>query len=211
MLSERQSAIVVLLKTTAPEIGNVFEAGALLRNDQTFPARKYFVSHAAREIVNRLPDYYMGGTDVSERKNKPTALKELAPIWSAEVKPLEAFGATSPSAEHAAITISFELANKLDDLIQHEVKVAEYNRLRFANFLSRVQGIIPEQLIEIAGGFISIDSYASVHVPEPQEVSDEKAAVQAWDQLEERLFSLFGPRHKIYAEILTFAEDLNKQ
>src|SRR6202044_1990728 len=167
------------------------DAGTRMRNDEAFPARKYFVAHAAREIINRLPDYYEAGGPKPVTRNRPTQLRDLAPEWFGRVRPqLVGLGDSSPTAEPSPIQITLGLATKLDALMEHETTVSEYVRARFAEFLSRLQGVIPEQLLEIAAEFTSIDAHAWAHVPGPEHLYDETLALAMWDQLEERLFSL---------------------
>ncbi len=210
MLTTRQSTILEFLATSAPELAKVFEAGTCMRNDEAFPARKYFVAHAAREIINRLPDYYEAGGPAPVSRKKPTQLKDLAAQWVGDIRPqLVRLGDSSPTAEPTPIQMSLELATKLDTLVEHEATVSEYTRARFAEFLSRLQGVISEQLLDIAAEFISIDAQAWVHVPTREKLYDEALALAMWDQLEERLFSLVGPRHEIYARIASFTDELN--
>lgn len=212
---DRQTEILQFLEQGAVEIAKVFKAGCILRNDESFPARAYFVAHAVREIINKLPEYYRAETSESAsssmKPKRPTQLRQLADDWfsatSSYLSPSAPAGA--PTAEPPLVAIPMYLATKLHALVTYEVGVKDARRRRFAAFLGQVRGVDPAEMMVTADSFIDIDASGRAHMPSPEDLWDERKALDLWDQLEERLYAVIGKRHEIYADINSAVEELN--
>ena len=57
-----RTQILEWLKRNAPSLAELYEGAVVMLHDSSLPGRTRFISHAVREIRNRLPDAFDGGT-----------------------------------------------------------------------------------------------------------------------------------------------------
>jgi hypothetical protein len=218
-LSARQKVILDGLKS-AGALTTVFESGARMRNDETFPAREYMIGHAMRELINRLPDYYSSDdhppeTNVPNRKHRcSNAIQSLSDNWRVDVQPsisplAEQIGEGTPGGE--TIPIPANIAKVIDAMVAYEDSVPEYRKRRFVRFLAILQdNKFAIGLDEVAGVFLRIDGDKHAHVPAPDKPRIAAETLALWDSFEELLYSIIGPRHEIYRRITSDVDRLNE-
>jgi len=211
--------ILEALRSTRP-LCDLFESGARMRNDDTFPARQYMIGHAMRELINRLPDYYpdddrVPHADAPDRRYKASdAIRMLAAKWRTDVRPsIEQLApANAENVEpNASIGVAAEIVRTIDAIVAYEDSVPSYRRTRFVRFLAVLHdGPYPFGFDDVANGFLDIDGARHAHVPRPDGLHPEEATIAQWDAFEEMLFGVIGPRHEVYADIDRRVEQLNQ-
>jgi hypothetical protein len=218
-LSPRQKVILDGLKA-AGALTTVFESGARMRNDETFPAREYMIGHAMRELINRLPDYYSSDdhppeTDVPNRKHRcSNAIQSLSENWRVDVRPsisllTEKIGEGTPGEE--TIPIPAKIGKVVDAMVAYEDSVPGYRKRRFVRFLATLQdNKFAIGLDEVADSFLRIDGDKHAHVPAPDKPRIAAETLAVWDSFEELLYAIFGPRHEIYRRIAKDVDRLNE-
>ena len=205
-LTEAQIRIIESLQP-AGEIAKIFEAGARIRNEASFPARGYFLGHAMREMLNKLPDYYEGAASAADAQEEPERfnaeqINALSISWSetvgGHIEPSE--DAPAP-AETTEIAIPFSLALEINAYLLAEARVDKSRRERLTSFLAGFQKTDPAFMADIAKGLMRLEPDKLAHLPMPEKLRDETEAIDKWDQFERILLGMCGPRHQRYAEI----------
>src|SRR5271170_6800890 len=68
------------LKRNAPSLAELYEGAVVMLDQFSFPGRTRFISHAVREIRNRLPDAFGGGTR-SQRLDYTMRVDAISAAW----------------------------------------------------------------------------------------------------------------------------------
>lgn len=128
----------------APSLGKLYEGALIIFHCPTFPGRIRLVSHAVREIRNRLPDY-IAGPKTKTRFDSTTRLDEIEKDWKKEeLLTEESVTVASSSKEEIpsdTIPIPRWLVKKISTLIKDHSDVRQ-RRKEAANRL--FEGISPE-------------------------------------------------------------------
>ncbi len=213
-LTDRQRKLIEALHG-AGELSKVFEAGALLRNCDGFPARAYMIAHAAREMINRLPDYYNAAgedTEPGEPSDRTTKIiGQHQEAWRVSVRPLISEMSDEAIEAAPAVAIPRPLVTALDAVFIYEASVPGKRRRRLGRFLATLQ---PNSYIagidEVAEAFVKIPAEDNAHVPGPGGSHNESDTIDLWDWFEELLFRVLGPRHEVYVAIQRELDELNQ-
>jgi hypothetical protein len=91
----------------------------------------------------------------------------------------------------------------------------EYPERRKAYLQGLIDEVFPSprdvaRVAKLVDDLQSIRAHDLVHVPGPDEVTDETEALERWDSLEALLAEMFSARHPQYAELDAAAEELNE-
>ena len=210
--TEAQLRIIESLEP-AGEIARVFEAGARIRNEPSFPARGYFLGHAMREILNKLPDYYEGGVDTQDDLTAQVSYsaEQTEALWVNWSEAVDVH--LQPSAEITApvstdIVITRALALEINAFLRSRVAGGKAKQ-RLIAFLAKFQKTDPAFMVDIAEGLLRLEAHGLAHVPKPEKVRDEAEVIEKWDHFEGILLGLCGERHRRYAEIATELDEWN--
>mgnify|MGYP007083352292 CR=1 FL=1 len=65
----------------APHLGELYKAALIIFYNEDFPGRIVFISHAVREILNRLPTIIIGPKKNNKRFEYKDRLKHLLKMW----------------------------------------------------------------------------------------------------------------------------------
>lgn len=85
--NETRRELRAWFERNAPSLGELYEGALRMVFDEKFPGRVRFVSHAVREIRNRLPDVIAGyKSEPLEYKNR---LDEISKLWEKSGLPLD--------------------------------------------------------------------------------------------------------------------------
>lgn len=213
-LTEQQHRIIGALQP-AGEIARVFQAGAQIRNSKTFPARGYFLGHAMREILNRLPDYYEGAAstvDVTEEIRKPSS-QQINALWTSWSEAVGGQFATSEGTPVPIATddlsIPFSIASEINSYLLTQVSVSRSRRERLTTFLAIFQNTDRVFMADIADGLMRLEPDRLAHVPKPGGLRDEAESIEKWDHFERILLGLRGARHERYPEIIKEVDEWN--
>jgi hypothetical protein len=119
------------LKRNAPSLAELYEGAVELLHRHPLPGWTRFVSHAVREIRNRLPDVILGLTrgprlDYTKRLNAISEAWRNAGLHEHSIPSVEEFH-SPPSAENPSkpIEIPTEIHRLINDLIVEHLKVLE--------------------------------------------------------------------------------------
>lgn len=117
----RRAAIRQWLSGKSPPLAELYEAAVRLLHDRSLPGRVILISHAVRDIGNRLPEAVSGVK--SERLDYVTKMDGLAAAWrNAGIAEATLAGpATSPSPAGVAIPVDSRLLTQIGQLVaEHE-------------------------------------------------------------------------------------------
>src|SRR5271156_1284744 len=108
------------LDKTSPSLAELYKGAVELLFGQSVPGFSRFVSHAVREIRNRLPSV-VSGTDSSGRLDYTSRIDDLSAQWkkahiSIEAKPSED-GRTPSTIEASGVLLPRKVARKIEGLI----------------------------------------------------------------------------------------------
>jgi hypothetical protein len=108
------------LRKTSPSLSEIYQGAVEMLFDRPIPGFSRFVSHAVREIRNRLPGV-IAGTVSSGRLDYKSRLDDIAVHWKragvlVETKASEPRGSTS-ALQHQGIVLPRKLARKIGSLI----------------------------------------------------------------------------------------------
>ena len=199
----------------APELMRVFQGGARIRDDDSFPGRKYLVAHAARELRNKLFEYVAAfGKQTIARSSKvdrARVLPEIAPRWVADISPeLTTFANSNVVAEIATVTVSVHVLQYMDPLMRHEAEVPRKALDRQLLGLRPLEiYVTPEALRNIVNRWLDMPLHKHAHVPSPGETTIEAEALALWDEVENHLFDLVGSAAWAYVTLANEIEEFN--
>jgi hypothetical protein len=112
----------------APSLGELYRGAAIMIAARSFPGRTRFVSHAVREIRNRLPDFISGIRRVPALQYKNT-LDEISHRWKKTGLPLDGSRPeqfSDPDAEpQNTVSIPIHLYDRISALIRDHVDARE--------------------------------------------------------------------------------------
>ena len=129
--TEARREILAWLKRNAASLAELYEGAVLMLYDSALPGRTRFIGHAVREIRNRLPDAFSGGTR-SQRLEYTKRLDSISKVWSAaglrapsipEQVELRAPSLTEISRE--VIGIPAEVHQLVNELVTDHLRVPE--------------------------------------------------------------------------------------
>lgn len=115
-LNKRQDTVERGLRGRNQELADLYTGALRLIEDEQNRGRVYFVAHAAREIINRLPDAF-GLT--KPRFNATKQIESLLPLWQtvrSDLRPTvqQLSEGEVPAADPAEINLPIQLARGLD-------------------------------------------------------------------------------------------------
>jgi hypothetical protein len=111
--------IRIWLASNAPSLGELYVGAVTMLYDTPVPGYVRFVSHAVREIRNRLPDVVAGPT-VNQRLDHTSRLDEITALPGFPLLIADLGGATAPPT--IPVTIDRTLATKVADLLQDHLR-----------------------------------------------------------------------------------------
>lgn len=114
--------ILSWLNQNSSSLANLYEGAVCLTFGIPIPGRLRFISHAVREIRNRLPDSI---PKISERLEYKDEVENLADIWESN-----GFGLDEIFLESEEITINFQVFSKIQQLIKKHKAVRYNNKKR---------------------------------------------------------------------------------
>jgi hypothetical protein len=86
--NETRKMLLSWFENNAPSLGELYEGALRMVYDENFPGRVRFVSHAVREIRNRLPGVIAGYKSGSSLQYS-NRLEEIAKIWQESGLPVD--------------------------------------------------------------------------------------------------------------------------
>jgi hypothetical protein len=107
----------------APSLGELYESALQMLHNRTFPGRVHFISHAVREIRNRLPDV-IAGRRGGGRVDYVTELDPIARDWVRYGFLLDGSIPTTVSDSQAlstSVSVPIPLFRKLSSLLKKHV------------------------------------------------------------------------------------------
>ena len=210
---EKRDAIIRGLGFS-PELQGIFRAGILLRDSTSFPGRKYFLAHAARELRRQLSvhirEFHRDPVPDWQREGRQSVSAVTTRRWVTEISPrVAALGETSPTPE-MMIEVSAEIVVELD-LHMNRWETVRNSRLdRMMSDLRRLQEFVPiEALDRAVAGLANADATPYAHVRSLGGDFSDSEVVPIWDELEQSLFELLGSAAWAFNSIDQVAADLN--
>lgn len=210
-----------LERNGADHLGQLYEGCLMILYTPNFPGQKRFVSHAVREIRNRLPDV-IAGKKAGGTFAWKTRLDELVVDWnragiSFDTPPLPS--ATAPS-ETSTAPGAVPIPKKLFERIRKTLKDHAETREKPLEAARRLfEAVAPEnkklrnevmplleQWIEITEWFVK-ETHESVSPENPGDVTDE--LIKKFQQFELTLLSLVGKFFKTLGGLDEILEDTN--
>lgn len=107
------------------------------------PGWPRFVGHAVRELCNRLPDEIVG--EEAERLEYRNVVESIAARWQVEVGTVSRVEDGATPATESRVTISADLARRIDELVVSHNDVGRRQKDRFRRTMSDLLGKRAEQ------------------------------------------------------------------
>jgi hypothetical protein len=200
-LDNRQNTIESGLRKRSVALADLYLGALQLMEDEQNPGRVYFLAHAAREIINRLPDSF-GLT--KSRFEVTGRLKTLLPLWepvrsslSPTVAPLA--DTEAPPEVPSEVSVPIHVVRELDRLLRDfEASQQETHRVKASNLLRSLapdHPIVTRSAVEpVANAYRDLAEWfvSEVHISESAPASFEDCK-QKFEVLETFLFSLLSP------------------
>jgi ribosomal protein L25 (general stress protein Ctc) len=125
--NETRRELRAWFERNAPSLGELYEGALRMVFDEKFPGRVRFVSHAVREIRNRLPDVIAGyKSEPLEYKNR---LDEISKLWEKSGLPLDGAIPIKVTGKELPLTtkvpIPIEVYRKVSKLIRDHIQTRE--------------------------------------------------------------------------------------
>lgn len=140
----KRRRILEWLNRNAPPLGDLYTAAVYMVSDSSFPGRVHLVSHAAREIWNRLPDVVLGepGCRV-ERVEYVNELDNIAKIWQSKNLPIDGSlpttVTTSPDLPNSdEIPVPRKVYLKVAALVKKHLQAREASNERLPRLISTI-------------------------------------------------------------------------
>jgi len=105
------------LRRNAPSLAELYEGALKMVFEDPIPGRVRFVSHAVREIRNRLPDA-ISGPKASQRLDYPSRMDRIAEVWQRRAPNLESVAAAGGNVSTPDPTIPRELLASIAELVK---------------------------------------------------------------------------------------------
>ncbi len=212
-----------LERNGADHLGQLYEGCLMILYTSNFPGRKRFVSHAVREIRNRLPDVIAGkkAGGTFQWKNR---LDDLVVEWKRAgisfdgppLPPATAPSATPAPANPGGVPIPKKLFEKIQKALKDHAETREkpleaarrlFEAVAPENKKLRTE-VVPllEQWIEITEWFVN-ETHESVSPGGASNASDE--LIKKFQQFELTLLSLVGKFFKTLGGLDEILEDTN--
>ena len=127
-MSARQRRLFELLFRQGQELARMYVGALAIIRERRNPAAAYFVAHAARELVNRFPDYYLlpNDTQRGSRVEYVSEMDYIAPRWR-KAFPLPTVTASpapvAASKAHLDRTLSTSLFRRVDKFMEKHLQV----------------------------------------------------------------------------------------
>jgi len=116
------------LQEKAPSLNELYSGSLkMIHESPAMPGRVRFISHAVRELRNRLPEYVsrVKGDGPLNYKNE---LDELATCWRKTSSSTNNFAATGTVPREASVSIPSDVYERIDRLIQKHLRAREKPR-----------------------------------------------------------------------------------
>lgn len=200
------------LQRNAPSLAELYEGSVILLYATPLPGRVRFVSHAVREIRNRLPEVISGerGTPRLDYKNR---LDRLAKRWRNHEQPLRLSSATPPDTPD--ITIDRSLYIEISELIKdhHETRSKpEETAFRLFESLAPENKQLRDTLRPIIQHWLDVTNWfmSKAHDSGRTDADyDENQLLNQFENFERALKALVGSFFSTVAELDEILEDAN--
>jgi len=116
------------LNENASPLADLYEGAVCLIFERPIPGRLRFVSHAVREIRNRLPDY-ISDNKSNARLDYKDEVDQLLAIWQSS-----GFSLNEAILNDGDITISLQIFNKIQELLKKHKAVSVNNKEKAIRF-----------------------------------------------------------------------------
>lgn len=113
------------LQEKAPSLNELYSGSLkMIYDSPKMPGRVRFISHAVRELRNRLPDY-VSGTKSDGALQYKNELDELASLWHGTVAGSGGLAVTGDIPKSASVTIPADVYERINGLIQKHNRARE--------------------------------------------------------------------------------------
>jgi hypothetical protein len=113
ILSLKRRELLAWFKGNAPSLAEAYEGAIHLIADENFPGRIHFISHAVRDITDRLAFALDSGIQ-SKRVQYEYAMDKIQAKWKS-INPIS--DETIKIEKDATVTISYEVALQIDAIV----------------------------------------------------------------------------------------------
>ncbi|WP_167844822.1 hypothetical protein [Scytonema millei] len=121
-------SICAWLNEQAPPLAELYEGAVCLIFERPVRGRLRFVSHAVREIRNRLPDY-ISNEKSGERLNYKDEVDQLLAIWQSS-----GFSLNEAPSNDGDIPIPLQIFNNIQELLKKHIAVSVNNKEKAIRF-----------------------------------------------------------------------------
>jgi hypothetical protein len=216
-LTPEQDRIAEWLTKEAPQLGELYRAALLLLTDENFPGRVHLISHAARDIANRVPEI-IAGREQLPRVELTDELDQLTDLWSQNgfdrTTLPEGMGNQGAATTKHDVPIPVELFRHLQTLISRHAQVAQKNRDKATKMIEAVarenagrqDSLVPlaRQWVELARWFQRL-----AHGGLKNAAVDEHELQAKFRSLETYLYTLIGEFYEGVEKLDAILEDTN--
>lgn len=202
ILSPEQRKIWESLDGRAPSLANQYLGAIRVLTDKDNPARINFAAHAAREIMNRLPDYF----DVPKQRSQVAGeyMEQISEAWLAEKARKDFSGAQTADQEIPGTIQSENLLVEGRNFLAIDKAVSEFQSS--GSYRDRIYGLyanadpLREQNLQEMDPFVDQwvklhrKMFNHVHLRNPgTEPPDDSKFSEDWKVMEGALLSLLRP------------------
>jgi len=203
----------------APHLGGLYRAAVCLLESPGFPARTYFICHAARDICNRVPEVIAGRAEF-KRVDVTSELDELAHLWSQNsLDHQELPRADAPDTDGAAgmrndVQIPIEVFKHLQILVNYHAQGQINNTQRAVKMIesvARENTGRQESLLPLAREWVDLTRWfqARTHAGLKETSVDEQELQSRFRCLETYLYTLIGEFYGPVEALDAILEDTN--
>jgi len=197
------------LRENAVPLADLYEGAVALTFDHPLPGRLRFISHAVREIMNRLPFIVTGlkGSGTTDFKGQMDVVERL--WWDAGL------GLEFPAEVTTAVAISPDLYQAIHRLVGDHVYV---RRKPTDAALMLFEAIAPENqaardsLRPVVGSWIAVRDWfmSKTHESEKSDLADDTELMGQFVLFETTLYALTRPFFETVAEIDEILDNANR-
>lgn len=147
-----QLELIELLREIDIELAGLYQGALAIITSDSNPAKGYFIAHAAREIVNRLPEYL--GVSVASRLEYAREINSLAVEWRKDFPRIDSavvadvsFSTPPTGDADGNVEVSRRLFDMVDRIITAHEETSETLRSRMRQMVLAIQ-VDPEHADE---------------------------------------------------------------
>jgi hypothetical protein len=210
MLAARRKTLLRTLDRANPKLANVYRGAVHMVDGPVFPGRETFVAHAVRELRNGLPRTF--APRELDEDGKPIRNLDHHKHLAALYEPWTVIGAEVAQSKNVldpkpGITIPWEVADSLTNLIEKDKAVSEKNQRRFLQMCTVVSSETVSWIGNdaLAKRWMDIEAQGIAHVGSDE--GDEKA-LALFREIEDIILNIFDYAPERAKRIIALAQSI---